>query len=216
LIDDGLLGRLREVHVTGFSPALADPAAPLSWRQVARFCGFNALNLGFLHQPVARWTPPVVCVQALTALHVPNRIAPETGQRTRAGEPDSVHALVRYQGGALGTYRLSGATWHAPERTIALFGAQGSLVYDLARDTISAARAGQAELRPVPIPPDDHPGWTIEADFLAAIQGASAPPPGTDLVTGARHMQFVEAVARSARHHQPVELPLKEFSNPSL
>jgi hypothetical protein len=29
-------------------------------------------------------------------------------------------------------------------------------------------------------------------------------------------MQFTEAVARSSRHQQPVTLPLKEFSNPSL
>jgi len=30
----------------------------------------------------------------------------------------------------------------------------------------------------------------------------------------ARH--FTEAVARSSRHQQPVDLPLREFSNPSL
>ena len=30
------------------------------------------------------------------------------------------------------------------------------------------------------------------------------------------YMQFTEAVARSSRHQSPVELPLREFSNPSL
>ena len=38
----------------------------------------------------------------------------------------------------------------------------------------------------------------------------------TDFVTGVRYMQFTEAVARSSRHQQPVDLPLKEFSNPTL
>ncbi len=214
LLDDGTLGPLREVHVTGFSPALADPRAPLSWRQMARYSGFNLLNLGFLHQAAARWTPAVARVQALTALHVPARTAPETGKRVRAGLPDSVHAVVQYQGGAIGTYRFSGATWHAPERSIALFGARGSLVYDLARDTLAAGAAG-AELQPVPLAAADRRGWSAEADFIAAIRGEPTGG-GTDFVTGALHMQFAEAVARSARHHEPVELPLQEFSNPSL
>ena len=38
----------------------------------------------------------------------------------------------------------------------------------------------------------------------------------TDFGTGVRYMQFTEAVARSSRHQLPVDLPLREFSNPSL
>jgi hypothetical protein len=38
----------------------------------------------------------------------------------------------------------------------------------------------------------------------------------TTFADGVRYMQFTEAVARSSRHSAPVDLPLKEFSNPSL
>src|SRR4051812_29326800 len=34
LIADGFLGQLRELHVTGLSDELADPATPLGWRQM--------------------------------------------------------------------------------------------------------------------------------------------------------------------------------------
>src|SRR5579885_608616 len=50
LIGEGFLGELREVHVFSLSAALADPAAPLSWRQDAALSGFNMLTLGILHE----------------------------------------------------------------------------------------------------------------------------------------------------------------------
>ena len=59
LIADGFLRQLREVHVTGFSRDLADRNRPLHWRQVARYSGFNMLNLGILYETALRWTPPV-------------------------------------------------------------------------------------------------------------------------------------------------------------
>ena len=44
LIDDGYLGTLREVHVTGLSSDLADPSTPLGWRQMTKYSGFNMLT----------------------------------------------------------------------------------------------------------------------------------------------------------------------------
>src|SRR5207248_1021544 len=49
LLQQGYLGELREVRLTAFTAALADPAAPLSWRQDAQLSGYNALVLGILH-----------------------------------------------------------------------------------------------------------------------------------------------------------------------
>jgi hypothetical protein len=65
------------------------------------------------------------------------------------------------------------------------------------------------------IPDSLRGGWQVEADFIAAIRGERAVT-HTDFATGVRYMQFTEAVARSSRHQEPVELPLREFSNPSL
>ncbi len=115
----------------------------------------------------------------------------------------------------MGVYRNSAVTWHGDEMSVALYGSEGTLIYDLARDEIRGARADEPELRVLPIPDDQRGGWRVEADFVAAIR-EGRPVTHTDFVTGVRYMQFTEAVARSSRHQQPVTLPLKEFSNPSL
>src|SRR5205823_2664665 len=64
LITGGFLGELREVQVFSLSAALADPAAPLSWRQDAALSGFNMLTLGIVHETLLRWAPPPVRVLA--------------------------------------------------------------------------------------------------------------------------------------------------------
>jgi predicted dehydrogenase len=215
LIADGYLGLLHEVHVTGFSSDLADPATPRGWRQMARYSGFNMLQLGILHEPVMRWTPEVRRVIASASKLIPTRVDPETGKSAQVGTADSVQVLTSYQGGARGTYRLSGVIRHSAGSSVALFGAEGTLVYDLKRDQLRGARKNEPELKPIPIPEAMKGGWQAEADFIAAIRG-ERPVTRTTFADGVQYMQFTEAVARSSRHQSPVDLPLVEFSNPSL
>ena len=215
LIGSGFLGDLREAHITGFTNDLADPDAPLNWRQMTRYSGFNALDLGNLYESTARWLPPTRRVFASATKQIPIRLDPESNEAARVGTADSIQVITSYKGGAGGSFRLSGVVWHAVGSSIALFGSAGSLVYDFKRDEIRGAPRGQADLRPIPIPDDQRGGWTVEADFVAAIRG-ERPVVRTTFVAGVRAMQFTEAVARSSRHGQPVDLPLQEFSNPSL
>src|SRR5437773_2633578 len=49
LLGGGFLGELREVFVYARNNALADSAAPLSWRQDVALSGFNMLTLGIIH-----------------------------------------------------------------------------------------------------------------------------------------------------------------------
>jgi predicted dehydrogenase len=215
LIADDYLGTLREVHVTGFTSDLADPDSPLTWRQMTRYSGFNMLKLGILQEPVSRWTPPVRRVFASATRLIPTRVDPETGKSTKVGNADSVQVIASYQGGARGTYRLSGTLWHSTGSSAALFGSKGTLVYDFNRDEIRGARAGEPALKSIPIPEDLRGSWRVEADFIDAIRG-TRPVKRTTFLDGALAMQFTEAVARSSRHQSPVDLPLVEFSNPSL
>jgi predicted dehydrogenase len=215
LIADGYLGLLNEVHVTGLSGDLADSATPLGWRQMTKYSGFNMLSLGILHESVMRWTPPVRRVIASASKMIPTRIDPETGKSARVGTADSVQVLTGYQGGARGTYRLSGVIWHSTGSSVALFGSDGTLVYDLKRDELRGARRGEPDLRPMTIPEGSQGGWRVEADFIDAIRG-ERPVTRTTFADGVAYMQFTEAVARSSRHQSPVDLPLVEFSNPSL
>ena len=215
MVGSGYLGDLREAHITGFTSDLADPAAPLSWRQMTRYSGFNTLDLGNLYESTARWLPAIRRVFASATKHLGTRLDPETNEQARVGTADSVQVVTSYKGGGTGTYRLSGVLWHAGGSSAALFGSAGTLVYDFKRDEIRGAPRGQADLRPIPIPDDRRGGWTVEADFVAAIRH-ERPVVRTTFVAGVRAMQFTEAVARSSRHGQPVDLPLQEFSNPSL
>jgi predicted dehydrogenase len=215
LIADGFLGTLRELHVTGLSNTLADPAAPIGWRQMTRYSGFNMLNLGILYETVLRFAPPANRVFATASKLIPTRFDPEAGHKVRVGTADSVQVISTQEGGSSGVYRLSGVTWHDSGSSIALYGSEGTLVYDLTRDEIRGARRAETDLRPLPIPDKLRGGWRVEADFVAAIRG-ERPVTHTDFATGVKYMQFTEAVARSSRHQLPVDLPLREFSNPSL
>jgi predicted dehydrogenase len=215
LIADGVLGTLRELHVDGLSAELADPRTPIGWRQQARYSGFNMLTLGILHETALRWTAPPNRVIALASKLLPTRPNPETGHMVRVGTPDSVQVLTTQTDGSRGVYRLSGVTWHGPGMVISLFGADGTIVYDLTRDEIRGAHRRDPELKPMPIPDELRGGWQVESDFIDAIRGVR-PVTHTTFADGVRYMQFTEAVARSSRHSAPVDLPLKEFSNPSL
>lgn len=215
LLADGYLRTLREIHVTGFSKDLADRAVTLGWRQLAKYSGFNMLNLGILHETASRWVAPVTRIFACASKLVPKRKDPESNEKVRVGTPDSVQVLTSHKDGSIGSYRLSGVVWHDLGNTIVLYGSAGTLIYDLTRDEIRGAQSHETELRLLPIPDSMRGGWQVEADFIAAIRG-ERPVTHTDFAAGVRYMQFTEAVARSSRHQAPVELPLREFSNPSL
>ncbi len=215
LIASGWLGTLREVHVHGLSDQLADKETPLGWRQMTRYSGFNMLTLGILYETVLRWVAPANRVIAYASKVIPHRVDPEQRRKMKVGTPDSVQVLTTQEDGSCGVYRLSGVVWHENSMGVALYGSEGTLIYDLMRDEIRGARRKDEVLKLLSIPESKRGGWQVEADFVAAIRG-ERPVTHTDFLTGVRYMQFTEAVARSSRHQVPVTLPLREFSNPSL
>lgn len=215
MIAGGWLGTLRELHVHGLNDQLADEATPLGWRQMTRYSGFNMLALGILYETALRWSAPANRVMAYASKIIPRRFDPEQGKPAKVGTPDTVQVLTTQEDGSCGVYRLSAVVWHENSMAVALYGSEGTLIYDLKRDEIRGARRGDPGLQELPIPPTMRGGWQVEADFIAAIRG-ERPVTHTDFGTGVRYMQFTEAVARSSRHQVPVNLPLREFSNPSL
>jgi predicted dehydrogenase len=216
LIQEGFLGELREVRVCSFNAALADPAAPLSWRQDAALSGYNMLTLGIVHETLLRWAPPPARVLAQVHAFLPARIDPQSGVRRPVGTPDSVQILAVLDNGARATYHVSGVTPFGQAMGIELYGSEGVLLYDLLADRIRGAsrRRGQepgpgAALPEIPIPAELARDWTVEADFVEAIRGGK-PIQFTDFATGLAYMQFTEAVARSAETGEPIELPLND------
>jgi predicted dehydrogenase len=182
---------------------------------LTRYSGFNMLTLGILYETVLRWVAPAKRVLAYATKVIPQRFDPEQEKQVRVGTPDSVHVITTQEDGSNGVYRLSGVVWHENSMGVALYGSEGTIIYDLLRDEIRGGRRRDPELKPMPIPESLRGGWRVEADFIASIRG-ERPVTRTDFLTGVRYMQFTEAVARSSRHQVPVTLPLREFSNPSL
>ena len=137
------------------------------------------------------------------------RFDPEQGKNAKVGTPDSVQVLTTQSDGSHGTYRFSGVVWGDNSMGVALYGSEGTLIYDFLRNEILGGKRG-SPLEPLPIPDSQRGGWQVESDFIAAIRG-ERPVTHTDFATGVRYMQFTEAVARSSRHQVPVTLPLRNF-----
>ena len=221
LIRQRYLGELREVRVYSLNAALADPAAPLSWRQDISLSGFNTLSLGIVHETLLRWVPPPVRVVAQVHAFIPSRIDPASGVRRHVGTPDSVQVLAVLENGARATYQFSGMTTFGQGMGIHLHGSDGVLHYDLLTDRIRGASrrhgATSAEsdaLEEIPIPAQKARTWQAEADFIDAIR-EHKPIEFTDFASGVRYMEFTEAVARSAQRGTAIELPLQEFEGPN-
>jgi predicted dehydrogenase len=213
-IQAGFLGNLREIQVYSFNRALADPAAPLSWRQDAALSGYNMLALGILHETLLRWTSQPVRVLAQAHAFIPTRIDPESGVRRQVGTPDSVHVLSVLEGGARAVYQLSSVTPFGQQAGIWLFGSEGVLHYDLLSDRMrgaslqsGAGEAGADALPEIPIPPARARSWQVEAEFINAIRTGS-PIQFTTFETGVAYMEFTEAVAQSAQQGSAVDLPV--------
>jgi hypothetical protein len=91
------------------------------------------------------------------------------------------------------------------------------LHYDLAGDRIRGASKQKGrgsskveELEEIAIPTERARSWRVEADFVDAIR-TGAPIEFTSFEMGVAYMEFTEAVARSARMGEAVELPLEDF-----
>lgn len=208
LIAEGYLGEPREVHATGLSDANIDPTAPLHWRQDFDLQGYNTLNLGMWIEVIHRWMGPHRKVMALLKTFTPTRRNPNTGEMKEVKIAESVSIAAELANGAMASYSFSGVTRHAPDNTIQLYGTQGTLIYNLNTDEIRGARADDAHLEPIPIPPKLVREWTVEADFVRAIrEGTPIEPTFAD---GVLYMEFTEAVYRSNVQGRAIALPLEE------
>ena len=206
MLAEGYLGELREAVVWGTNDALADPQAPLHWRQSAQLSGLNMLMLGILHETLSRWVPHPVSVMAQTDAFIPHRIDPLSGALVRVGTPDSVRAWATLPNGGRVLYHLSSVIHFGPGLQIHLYGSEGTLKVDLAgNETLWGARRGDSSLQPIRIPAERAGCWRVEEEFIRAIRGQEQVT-FTNFETGMRYMQFTEAVARSAQAKTEIRL----------
>ncbi len=205
LLAGGHVGEPLEVSVVHRTGALADPSAPLHWRQDAALSGVNMLTLGIVHETLSRWLPQPVRVTAQAHAFTPRRIDPHSGQVRTVGTPDSVQVLTELPGGTRGVYQISGATPFGHAATITIYGTHGALEYDLSSDVVRELRTPGGKWQEVAIPESTRGGWNVEADWVASIR-TGAPVRYTTFEEGLAYMVFTEAAARSAATGSAVTL----------
>jgi len=197
LIADGAIGVVREVHVEHATAALANPAAPLSWRQRSELSGCNMLTLGIYHEAVQRWIPDEVSwVAAVGSCFIPERIDRDTGERLPVGLPDSLAVVGRFAGGALLDYHFSGIERGDPRNEIRITGSLATLRIDIGSQQVFVASPDQDNEEEVAIPEESRRGWQVESDFIRSIR-EGAPVKLTSFADGLRYMRFTDAVHRS-------------------
>ncbi len=206
LISDGYLGELFHLNVRAYAAVYADAAAPLHWRQIGRISGLNTLDVGMMAEVTQRWIGGARRVVARAFTATPERPV-AGGAAGHVDRPDAINVAADMERGGLGSFLVSGLARHAGSNSIELYGSAGTLKYQYQPGRILGARAGEAELQEIPIRPEEHRHWTVEADFIAAIRSGNRTPEPS-FTDGVRYMEFTEAIFRSADTGQAVDLPL--------
>ena len=200
LLRDGYVGEPWHFRLTAMNDAFADPLAPAHWRQRTELSGINVLSVGIYAEVLERWLGSPRRLHAQMKVSVPKR----DGYVVHV--PDVVQVFGQWANGLAGSMEWSGVAQFAPDETLMIYGRDGTLVYNFTKDEILGARRGDKELKPLTIPHDLVGAWTVEKDFIEAVQTGGHPEPSFE--TGVKYLEFTEALNLSARGGHPVELPL--------
>lgn len=192
LADGTTIGRVRHVQVAWDYSSPSDPAD--AWRWQRKASGDNVMALGILAEALARWLGPARALTASMRFGAVPRPGPNGPVATDIA--DHVVAVVDYRDDVTATIEMSARTNALATDHVTFHGTVGSLIVDLADQSIRSAAIGGPQ-EPVSIRAADRRDWTAEVDFIAAIRG-ERPVTLTDFTTGLDYMAFLEAIHRSA------------------
>ena len=205
LIGEGFLGELLSVEVQALQNRFADLGGDLHWRHNWELSGYNTLNIGASYESLMRWVGRGKRVMAMSKTHVPFR-RDESGALKSVSIPDHIDILYELANGAQVHMRMSATTGLSTGNQIWLYGTEGTIQVDQ-QQNIFAGNRGDAQLSPVPNPPEEQAYYRVEEEFANAIRGAeriSMVP----FETGVHYLEWTEAVIRSAQSGQAMNLPL--------
>jgi len=210
MLQEGYVGRPLNVVVQSYSGDYGDPKAPRHWRQEGAISGLNTLDVGMMIEVMHRWLGYATRVTALEKTFYPTRPDPNGGGEVPVERPDTLSAVADLECGALATLLFSGVARHAQDANrFEIYGTEGTIRYLRGSDTILAGKAG-GELKPVEVAPSEARAWTVEADFVNAVRAGrrTTEPSFWD---GLKYMEMTDAIFKSARTGQAVNLPYDEL-----
>ncbi len=213
LVDEGRIGEVLLWRATWLSDEFLDPEIPFDWRFERRLGGTTIADLGAHAVDLALWiVGEIEEVTAQSSTFTPER----SGRRVEIDEASS--ALVRFAGGAAGTFELARTCARRPcDFSVEVNGTLGTLRFEYPRlNELWLGDAGEDPglygLRRIRAEHPTHPyagdWWPIgqgvgygtsfvnqAADHLAGWPAATWEP---DLETGLRVQRVCEAMERSA------------------
>ena len=206
LLDDGYVGRVRQVFAYYLVSDYADGSAPLQRRQDHRMFGaVNPLHLGLDWDVLRHWFGDPERVLAWGRTFTPQRADGADGDPIDVEMPDALTVIAEMPGGAAVTCIQSGVTLFGEER-IEIYGEEGTLVYPRRGDLLGAHR-GDDGLAPLPVPAEYEETWHAEEDFVRLVRGEDVEGNET-FRDGVKNMEFLEASALSLVRGGWVDLPL--------
>jgi predicted dehydrogenase len=200
LLRDGYVGEPWHFRLTAMNGSFSDPLAAPHWRQRTELSGINVLTVGIYAEVIERWLGSPRRLHAQMKVSVPKR------EGYVVHIPDVVQVFGQWSNGLAGSLEWSGVAQFAPDETLAIYGRDGTLVYNFTKDQILGARRGEKELQVLTIPSELEGHWTVEKDFIEAVLTGGHPEPSFE--TGVKYLEFTEALNLSARGGHAVELPL--------
>ena len=200
LLHDGYIGEPWHFRLAALNGQFADSLAPPHWRQRTELSGSNMLTVGIYAEVIERWLGSPRRVRAQMKICLPKR------QNYVIHIPDVVQVFGQWPNGLAGSLEWSGVAQFAPNETLAIYGRDGTLVYDFTQDKVFGARRGEQALSELIVPAELARTWTVERDFIDAVLTGAHPEPSFE--TGVKYMEFTEALSLSARGGHSVELPL--------
>ena len=212
LIGTGFVGDLITVDAR-LAPGANYPQwdSPLHWRQDRTLSGNNIMALGIWYEALMRWVGPAATVMAVGQSVVRHR-RDSDGRRVAMGIVDHIDVLGRLEQGGQLRIMMSTVIGHAAPAEVAIHGSEGTLVVtngDIGDSGfgLNGAKRGQRALKPMRVKKSDIGQWRVEEEFINAIRGKEAIT-HTDFATGVRYMEWTDAVTRSLRTGERVDLPL--------
>ncbi len=219
LLEEGRLGLVHHYRGAYLQDWIVDPAFPRVWRLEKARAGSGALgDIGSHQVDLARFLVGEIAeVSGLLETFIAERPLPDGGGRGRVDVDDAALALLRFEGGAIGS--LEG-TRFAPGRKNAnrleINGSRGSLAFDLERLNeleLYEEQGAQSGFRTVLATDPSHPyvaawwppghGLGYEhsfvhtmADFVGALSRGEQPSPS--FADGLANQRVLAAIERSA------------------
>jgi len=193
---ENYVGDIREVRVIGMALRSGPPAK--AWTDDPEITGVNAMTLGLWSEILHRWAGEVKVLSACCRASV----ATDDGAASMKKNPNSITVSATMNCGANATFHFSEASAHGPGQKIEIYGPQGALIYDLARDRIFGAKHDEEQLSEIPIPEDEIRTQSTDTEFINAIQTGA--PVSPDFNEGLQYMRFCEAVARSCHYGEMI------------